>query len=352
MLEALSVEPKSSLQERQFFAENSVISNAGDFRFEVRDDVLISFRTTSRRRKSNEAFIMNPRCHYYFYLMDEFKVPEAFWMGGASLRQAVGIENYPFSTNDLSQMTVSKLDQMKSPLLREFPRQALWLRGLYREFHPKLIGYLREQGWRIFPAKPVYDFRTDSSDFTLKEAVKRDLKLMGKHSYRFDEHSLSWDARDWSRALELYRMVYIQKHSALNPDFRETAFSDLAALGSLEFCGIRDSSEQLVAIAAFRKHGSDFYSNPIIGYDTSLPQQLGCYRIMAAKIIERMKSQKVRFNFSSGVGEFKRRRGGVQEFEYHAVFDRHLPRLARQAFSTVNALSQTFMIPICRWKGF
>ncbi len=348
MLRALSFEPQS---ERRFFAENSVISNAGDFRFEMRDEVLISFRTSSKRRKTDEAFILNPRCHYYFYLMDELKVPKLFWMGGASLRQAVGIENYPFSTNDLSQISVANLDQIQAPLLREFPRQALWLRGLYKEFHPELFAYLKEQGWRVFPVKPVYDFRTDSADFNLKDAVKRDLKLMNKYSYRFDEDSLSWSAADWNRALELYRMVYIHKHSILNPDFREGAFSELAALGSLEFCGIRDSSNHLVAIAAFRRHGTDFYSNPIIGYDTSLPQQLGCYRIMTAKIIERMKARRLRFNFSSGVGEFKRRRGGVQEFEYHAVFDQHLPRLARQAFSTVHGLSKSFMIPICRWKG-
>jgi len=32
---------------------------------------------------------MNPRCHYYFYLMDEFKVPQLLWRGG--LESSAGI---------------------------------------------------------------------------------------------------------------------------------------------------------------------------------------------------------------------------------------------------------------------
>ena len=46
-------------------------------------------------------------------------------------------------------------------------------------------------------------------------------------------------------------------------------------------------------------------------------------------LLERVAEQKLLLNYSSGAGEFKRRRGAESAIEYNAIYTRHLP-LKRQ----------------------
>ncbi|MFM8879783.1 MAG: GNAT family N-acetyltransferase, partial [Verrucomicrobiota bacterium] len=56
-------------------------------------------------------------------------------------------------------------------------------------------------------------------------------------------------------------------------------------------------------------------------------------------------------NYSSGAGDFKRRRGSIPTVEYNAVYDRHLPGNRRMAFRTAAALLNHIARPWLKNSG-
>ncbi|MFP3787222.1 hypothetical protein SB769_39120, partial [Burkholderia sp. SIMBA_024] len=68
-----------------------------------------------------------------------------------------------------------------------------------------------------------------------------------------------------------------------------------------------------------------FLAAPVLGYDTALPQELGLYRMLSYLVARTAHENGVQLHNSSGVAEFKRNRGAEPEFEYTAVYTRHLP---------------------------
>ncbi|HVY71025.1 MAG TPA: GNAT family N-acetyltransferase, partial [Verrucomicrobiae bacterium] len=80
-------------------------------------------------------------------------------------------------------------------------------------------------------------------------------------------------------------------------------------------------------------------SVPFIGYDTSLPQELGLYRVLVTMLLQRTAEEKLLLNYSSGAGDFKRRRGGEPVIEFNAIYTRHLPARRRAMFAALRELS-------------
>ena len=100
----------------------------------------------------------------------------------------------------------------------------------------------------------------------------------------------------------------------------------------MEFHGLRDRSGQLVGIFGFFTLDGRLTTVPFIGYDTSLPAETGLYRRLFTGIHREVNERRQLLNYSSGAGDFKRRRGGVASVECNAVYDRHLPARRRMAF--------------------
>ncbi|MNC45382.1 hypothetical protein D3C75_943410 [compost metagenome] len=85
---------------------------------------------------------------------------------------------------------------------------------------------------------------------------------------------------------------------------------------------------------------------PLFGYDTSLPQSLGLYRMLSAVLIDLAGSRGQLLHESSGVGQFKRNRGAVAATELSAVFDQGTSRLNRCSWSFLGWLLRRVGIPL------
>ena len=66
-------------------------------------------------------------------------------------------------------------------------------------------------------------------------------------------------------------------------------------------------------------------TTPLLGYDTSAPEEAGLYRTLTIMISRVARERGLLLNCSGGVGDFKRKRGAVTHIEYNAVYTRHLP---------------------------
>ena len=156
---------------------------------------------------------------------------------------------------------------------------------------------------------------------------------------------------DAARIAELYRMLYLEKHSWLNPHYDE-AFVRAAIRGRwLEFHGLRDRLGRLVGVWGYFTIDHTITTVPFIGYDTALPAESGLYRQLFLGIHREVNDRKQLLNYSSGAGEFKRRRGALPAVEYNAVFDRHLPERRRMAFRMAGLLLNRLARPWLEASG-
>jgi hypothetical protein len=67
-------------------------------------------------------------------------------------------------------------------------------------------------------------------------------------------------------------------------------------------------------------------TQPLFGYDTSLPLEEGLYRLLTLVTLQEGVKRGLLVHASGGVGKFKKVRGGESVTEYNAVFTKHLPR--------------------------
>ena len=87
---------------------------------------------------------------------------------------------------------------------------------------------------------------------------------------------------------------------------------------------------------------------PIVGYDATLPQEKGLYRMLMALASQRARERKLLYNMSAGAASFKRNRGGVAALEYSAIYDAGLAPRHRLAGLLVRKILQWVGVPVLR----
>ena len=84
----------------------------------------------------------------------------------------------------------------------------------------------------------------------------------------------------------------------------------------------------------------------LIGYDLTLPLELGLYRMSVALMISEAAKRKMLLQLSAGAGEFKMLRGAVRVQEYDAVYDAHLPIQRRLPWACLQAIGRVgYLLP-------
>jgi hypothetical protein len=226
-------------------------------------------------------------------------------------------------------------------LVEQFPNHAILLKNVNDREYPGLPVALERAGYDLMVSRQVYFFDGRAPGFLQKSTVKRDRKFLKEQKdYRVMEHA-EFRASDVPRVANLYSQLYLEKHSRLNPQYTERFVAGAIRERWLELRGLRHSSGRIDAVmGCFRLGGTT--STPFIGYDTRLPQEAGLYRILVSVLLERVAEEKLLLNYSSGAGDFKRRRGGEPVMEYNAVCVRHLPARRRAVFALLRELSNRF----------
>ena len=167
--------------------------------------------------------------------------------------------------------------------------------------------------------------------------VKKDLKALDSLTdYRPVSHQMI-TVEDAPRITELYKMLYLEKHSRLNPIYTQKFVEHALSDGWLDFYGLRHISGRLDGVFGCFKRGV-LASTPFIGYDTARTSCRGFYRLLVAMLLRVTAENRWLLNYSSGAGEFKRRRGAVASWEWNALYVRHLPPQRRWPYRLLQLL--------------
>jgi hypothetical protein len=236
--------------------------------------------------------------------------------------EVVSVNNWLLATNPMADLDRPAVDRLTTVLCEKFPRRAILFRTVNPESNAELAANLVACGYNLVASRTVYLLDTASRTYRLSSDVRRDRKLLYDGDYEVVAHE-GLCAADMPRLAELYRLLYIEKHSALNAEFSPLFFETVWRNRLFEFQALRREG-RVDAFAAFFELGGSLTAS-LIGYDVRLPQDLGLYRRVTALLMEESHRRGLRMNISAGAGAFKHHRGARPCVEYDAVFDRHLP---------------------------
>ena len=168
-------------------------------------------------------------------------------------------------------------------------------------------------GLQLVPSRLVFHQDPRRDDFWRIRNVRHDLAL----SRNLPLESRELTAADSARIAELYWLLYGHKHSMLNPHFSPHWLAHGIERGVLKGEGLL--YDGCLAAAYLSYSVDDVMTNPVFGYDTALPQQLGLYRRLSLLTMQSARTRGHRIHASSGAPGFKSSRGGMAVMEYHAV---------------------------------
>ncbi|MFC5406125.1 GNAT family N-acetyltransferase [Cohnella soli] len=311
----------------------------------------------------DNAYVVSPYTHYVSYARQELEllgnraliqVLDALLTAiGALLKRSrfnriVHVNNWLMSTNLYPALRSEQWEDALDKLLSVFPGHAVAFRSLNSSLNAPELERLRSRKCRLVPSRQIYLLQTDLPDFGNAKSrwlLKRDRALADEHGYE-QVNADGMTDYDIPRIAELYRMLYLEKYSFHNPQFTERLLTDALHEGTLELHGFRRNGRLDAILGFYVRDG--VMTTPLFGYDTSLPQKLGLYRMLSALLIELARSRGLLLHESSGAAQFKRNRGATAEIEYTAVYDRHLPQRRRLSWMALEWLLNRIGVPLLR----
>jgi len=323
----------------------------------------IPIPVTVNDEEYDNSYVCSPYTHYVSYAKEELillgnraliAALSALLSGiGLGLKRSrfnrvVHVNNWLLSTNLYPALDAEQWEAVLDKLLAVFPDHAIAFRSLNPSLNLRELERLRARKCRIVPSRQIYLLPTGDSEYGNAKSrwlLKRDGAMAAKQGYEKIGPERMTEA-DVTRIAELYRMLYLEKYSYHNPQFTERYLTLALREGALELYGFRRRGRLDAVLGFYVREGA--MTTPLFGYDTSLPQETGLYRMLSALLIELARERGLLLHESSGAARFKRNRGAVAEMEYSAVHVDHLPLGRRWCWTMLARLLNGVGVPLLR----
>ena len=314
-------------------------------------------------QEKNNCYVVSPLNAYTGYLdyeLSKLNYPGLFWplrkltawfgkrLVNNNIDRIIYINNWLLSTNVYPKAWEGhELDAITSMMADSYPDHAIAFRSLNSFSNSQLIYRLQSLGYIPIPSRQVYLFagrEGQQSPFLKRHNTIIDMKLLQRSAYAIIPGS-ELQAADYVRLEQLYNMLYLEKYSPLNPHYSADWLRYGQRDGWLELSALRSPAGRIDGIVGWFGD-SDTLTAPVVGYDTSLPQSFGLYRMITQLCLQKAIAMQATLNFSSGAAHFKRLRGGRAEIEYSMVYVKHLAPQRQRVWRALGAMLRSVGIPI------
>lgn len=237
------------------------------------------------------------------------------------INKIIFVNNWLFTTNLYPKMSESQIVAIKEALTEQYPDHAIAFRSITRYNNPACFQWLEKSKFDLIASRPVYFLDTKNEEAFKARMFKSDLKVYQKSEYEVINNEQITE-EDYGRILELYQNLYITKYTRYSPQLNLN-FIELAVKNKiLNMKALKKNGKIDAVMGYFARNG--VATSPIFGYDTSLPQDLGLYRIISTLLTLEAKDKGLIVNQSAGASQYKRLRRAEGDIEYTAVYSRHL----------------------------
>ncbi len=318
---------------------------------------------TLNEREYANSYVCSPYSHYISYAHEELVMIPQVWMrralacliyvfgllcGACHINRAVHVNNWLLSTNLYPELTEGQVTAAVAFLQRRFPRHTIIFRSLNNACNATLLDIFRRSGSTLVPSRQIYLVRpADQESISAKARwlVKRDLKLIEKEGYSVVQGDEIRED-EIPRIVELYNALYLEKYSRYNPMFNEH-FVRLALRDQILHLVACKKDDRIDAVLGyFCRNG--VMTTPLFGYDTTLPQEPGLYRMLSALLFSQARENGHLLHESSGAAQFKRNRGAYVEIEYSAIILQHLPWSRRLCWLALETCLDKIAAPLLK----
>ena len=327
------------------------------------DKELVPISITEPKAKVKNSYVCSPITHYIDYGLREVDIEfpnkpllnkscKAVLLGfktaliRPSFDKVVMVNNWLLSTNLYPNLSPSDIEAINAFLIQRFPEHAIVYRSVNPLLNEELLGTLTAAGFEKILSRQVYMIDPKKGIYRKKKAYKIDLALQRKTTGMqwFDASHIT--LQDLPRIKSLYDDLYLQKYAEYNPQLTLAFFEHALQQKWLNMWVLKNvhTGEIDATIGYFNRNG--VMTTPLIGYNRSLPQKKGLYRLITLQIIEEAVRNGDLLHMSSGASKFKRIRGGEPFLEYNMVFYKHLPYTRRIPWNAFEGLTKYAAVPL------
>lgn len=259
------------------------------------------------------------------------------------INSVIYVNNWLFSTDLYPQeLDGDKVKRIVDYLKVQFPEHAISFRSLNPLTTPKLKHEMEKLGLKQIATRQVYITDATKESIFQTRILKSDLKLMRETSYQVvdtEQMSLS----DRYTLIALYRSLYLDQHSSLNPQFNENYIHHAIDQGLLHIRALKGKDSIDGVVGFFERSG--VMMCPILGYDKNHPQNGVIYRLLSTTLLLEAKQRQLIFNQSAGASFYKKTRRAEGCIETMGIYIDHLPFKRRLPWNILRKLINTVGIP-------
>ena len=253
----------------------------------------------------------------------------------------VFIHNSLLTTNLLENISFTDTLGAVRRINHELPGHYIGIRSISRSINSSVHDTLAEGGFRMIAARSIYICKDPLEQLRRRRDHIRDSALIEKHHLRFREPVS--DA-DFQIIAKLYRSLYIDKHSGLNPHYSAHYFQCAVKSRFLSIRLVLCGDDIIIGFIAFHQT-TKALSIPAMGYDPNGSQPF-VYRALINLAFRVAAHNGLMLHLSAGAASFKRSRGATQEIEWMAVYVENLHVVKRLFIEVLSYLSTRIAAPL------
>lgn len=254
--------------------------------------------------------------------------------------------NWLLSTNIWCGWSEADIASLTDRLVAQDTSRAILWRSLNDVSDRSTLHALQEMGYRLLPARQVYLYDCRQALPQIRRDMKNDLRLLARTDLVLGGPD-TLKPEDFPVIADLYDQLYRRKYTPLNPAYTARFMQAMHDAELIEFHVLRTPEETICGVIGFFADG-DVLTAPVVGYDLSMPQDVGLYRRLVVFGMLEARRRRLLYNMSAGAALFKRTRGALPAIEYTAVYARHLTLRNRLCIRLMEMLLRRIGVPLMK----
>ncbi len=243
----------------------------------------------------------------------------------AGIEDCVQVNNKMFSTS-LWPKQLNDVVAIINEIQSKHAKRPIMFRSLNYQHNKTILDALTSVQCQLMISRKVAHFNPKANHKPKERAnLKKDKQLLVDSDYTLCS-TKDLTNSEIARIHELYTMLYIEKYNKDNPQYTTDFFKKVLEDDAFEILYLKKNTIDAFVII---EHLDGVIQSPCIGYDLTLPPQLGLYRQICSTIFSYSIDNNLLCNFSSGVFDFKKKRGCRSTPEYHVFYYQHLSCVKR-----------------------